>query len=56
MKNHEHLLFRLSLSGNKFLTSANSLMILIFRGGNFETWLGLTNVNTEGGSLALSLP
>ena len=56
MKNHEHLLFRLSLSGNKFLISANSFTILIFRGGNVETWLGLTHVNTEGGSLALSLP
>ena len=41
---------------NKFLFSANTLTVLLFCGGNVGPWFGLTNVNTEGGSLALSLP
>ena len=45
------------LPGNKFFaSSANALTVILFRGGNVETWLGLTRVNTEGGSLAISLP
>ena len=43
-------------SGNKLLTCANLLIVIRFRGGNVGTWLGLMRVNTEGGSLALSLP
>ena len=45
----------LSLS-NKCLFSANTLTVLLFCGGNVGTWFGLTHVNIEGGSLALSLP
>ena len=43
-------------SSNKFLTSANVLKVLRFRGGNIGTWLGLMRGNTEGGSLTLFLP
>ena len=43
-------------SGKKFLTSVNALTVLLFRDGKVGTWLGLTHVNTEGGSLGLSLP
>ena len=43
-------------SSNKFFFSANTLAVLLFCGGNVGTWFGLTHVNTEGGSLALSLP
>ena len=54
-----NLLFSLSLKMvaliryNKFLNSANAFMVLLFCGGNVETWLGLMHVNTEGGSLGL---
>ena len=44
-------------SGNKFLTfSANALTVLFFCSGNVGTWVGLTHVDTEVGSLALSFP
>ena len=38
---------------NKFLNSANAFTVLLFCGGNVETWLGLMHGNTEGGSVGL---
>ena len=43
-------------SGDKFLSPANTLTVILFRGGYVGTWFGLTHLNTEGGCLALSLP
>ena len=43
-------------SGDKLLSPANTLTVILFRGGYVGTWFGLTYLNTEGGCLALSLP